>query len=63
VRGYRVKFVDSCEWFDGFDRLKIIFKSRQNKMTKLSFMLNMIKNYDYISLIYCRKNINMCKWN
>ena len=55
VRGFRVKFVDICEWCDGFDRLKIIFNSRKNKITKLSFMLNMIKNYDYISLICCRK--------
>jgi len=27
VSGFRVKFVDVCEWFDGCDRLKIIFKS------------------------------------
>ena len=25
--GFRVKFVKDCEWFDGCDRLKIIFKS------------------------------------
>jgi len=24
--GFRVKFVEVCEWFDGCDRLKIIFK-------------------------------------
>jgi len=27
MSGFRVKFVDVCEWFDGCDRLKIIFKS------------------------------------
>ena len=27
VGGFRVKFVDVCESFDGCDRLKIIFKS------------------------------------
>ena len=27
VVGFRVKFVKVCEWFDGCDRLKIIFKS------------------------------------
>ena len=27
VSGFRVKFVDVCEWFDGCDWLKIIFKS------------------------------------
>ena len=27
--GFRVKFVKLCEWFDGCDRLKIIFKSRK----------------------------------
>ena len=59
VSGFIVKFVGICEWFDGFDRLKIIFKSRKNKITKVSFMLNMIKNYLYISLICCRQNINM----
>jgi len=35
--------VKVCEWFDGCDRLKIIFKSRKNKITKLSIILNMIK--------------------
>jgi len=24
---FRVKFVEVCEWFDGWDKLKIIFKS------------------------------------
>jgi len=27
VSGFRVKFVEVCEWFDECDRLKIIFKS------------------------------------
>jgi len=27
VGGLRVNFVKVCEWFDGCDRLKIIFKS------------------------------------
>jgi len=31
--GFRVKFVKVCEWFNGCDRLKIIFKSRKNKIT------------------------------
>ena len=60
---FTVKFVEVCEWFDGCDRLEIIFKSRKNVITKLSFILNMIKNYYYISLICRRKNINMYKWN
>ena len=60
--GFRVKFAGVCEWFDGCDRLKIIFKSGKKKNTKLSFILKMIKNYHYISLICCRNNINMYKW-
>jgi len=63
VSAFTVNFVEVCEWFDGCDRLKIIFKSRKNKITKLSFILNMIKNYHYISLICCIKNINMYKGN
>jgi len=55
VSRLRVKFVKVCEWFDGCDKLKIIFKSKKNKITKLYFILKIIKNYDYISLIYCRK--------
>jgi len=55
VSGLRIMFVEVCEWFDEFDRLKIIFKLRKNKITKLSFMLSMIKNYHYISLICCKK--------
>jgi len=62
VSEFRVNFVEVCKWFDGCDRIKIIFKSRKNKITKLSFILKMIKNYHYISLICCRKNINMYKW-
>ena len=58
----RVNFVEVCEWFDECDGLKIIIKSRKNKVTKLSFILKMIKNYHCISLICCRKNINMYKW-
>jgi len=46
--GFRVKFVKVCEWFDGSDRLEIIFKSRKNKITKLYFILNMIRKYHYI---------------
>jgi len=46
LSGFRVKFVEDCEWFEGCDRLKIIFKSRNNKITKLSFILNMIKKYN-----------------
>ena len=46
--GFRVKFYKVCEWFDGSDRLEIIFKSRKNKITKLSFILNTIINYHYI---------------
>ena len=33
VGGLRVKFVKVCEWFDGCDRLQIIFKSKKNKIT------------------------------
>jgi len=46
--GFWVKFVKVCEWFDGFNRLEIIFKSRKNKITQKSFILNMIRNYYYI---------------
>jgi len=46
--GFRVKFVKVCEWFDGSHRLEIIFKSRKNKITHLSFILNIIRNYHYI---------------
>ena len=60
--GFSVKFVKVYEWFDGGGRLKIIFfKSMENKITKLSFILKIIKNYHYISLTYCRKNIKMYK--
>jgi len=43
VRGVRAKFIGICEWFDGCDRLTIIFKSRKNKVTNFSSILNMIK--------------------
>jgi len=59
--GFRVKFVKVCEWFDGCDRLQIIFKSKKNKITKLSFILKIMKHYDYNSLICRRKNIKMYK--
>jgi len=59
----RVNFVQVCEWFDGCDRLKIIFKSKKNKITKLYFILKIIKNYHYISLIYRRKKMKMYNWN
>ena len=62
VGGFRVKFIKVGEWFIGYDRLKIIFKSKKNKMTKLSCILKIIKNYDYLSLICCRKNIKMYNW-
>ena len=55
VVGFRVKFVKVYEWFPGCDRLKIIFKSRKQKITKLFFILKIIKNYHYISLICLRK--------
>ena len=51
----RIKFVKVCEWFDGCDRLKIIFKSKKNKITTLYFILKIIKNYHSIGLIYHRK--------
>jgi len=62
VSGFRVNFVEVCEWFNGCDRLKVKFKLRKKKITKFSFILNMIKNYHYISLICCGKIINMYKW-
>ena len=61
VGGLRVKFVKVCESFDECDRLKIIFKSKKNKITKLYFILKIINIYHYISLIYCRKNMKMNK--
>jgi len=41
--GFRVNFIEVCEWFDECHRLKIIFKSRKNKITKFSLILTMIK--------------------
>ena len=46
--GFRIKFVRVCKWFDGCDRLKIIFQSSKNKITKFSFILKVIKNYYYM---------------
>jgi len=31
-RWFRLKFVEVCEWFDGSDRLKIIFKSKKRRL-------------------------------
>jgi len=59
VGGLRVKFVKVCECFDGCDRLKIIFKWKKKKIIKLYFILKIIKNCHYISLIYRRKNMKM----
>ena len=58
--GFRVKFDKVCEWFDGCDRLEIIFKSRKNKITKLSFILNIIRNYHYIIWFVVQKKL-ICK--
>ena len=55
VGGFRVKFVKVYEWVVECDRLKTIFKSMKNKITKSSIILKIIKNYHDISLIYCRK--------
>ena len=62
VCGYRVKNVEVYEWFDECDRLKVIFKSRKNKITKVSFIFKIIKNYQDTSMICRRKNIKMHKW-
>jgi len=62
VGWFRLKFVNVCEWFNVCDRLKIILKSKKNKIPKLYFMLKIIKNYHYISLIYCIKNMKIYKW-
>jgi len=59
VDGFRVKFFKVCEWFDGCDKLKNIFKSRENKITKMSFILKIIKYNHYTSLICPGKNIKM----
>jgi len=57
--GFRVNFIEVCEWFDGCDRLKIIFKSRKNKITKFSLILNMIKIIIINVWFVVEKNINM----
>jgi len=58
--GFRVKFVKICEWFDGSDRLDIIFKS-----WKTRFPIVFYFKYDYKLSLYkfdlCRKIINMQK--
>jgi len=59
--GLRVKFVKIYKWFDGCDSLKIILKSKKNKITKLYFILKIIKNYHYISLTYRRKKMKIYK--
>jgi len=62
VVGFRVMFVKVYEWFVGCDRLKILFKSRKKQITKLSFILKIIKNYHNRSLICRRKIVKMYKW-
>jgi len=52
---FRVKFDKVCKWFDGCDRLEIVFKSRKNIITKLSFILNIIRYCHYIRLIFVEK--------
>ena len=49
VNGFRVKFVEVCEWFDGCDKLKFIFKSRKTKINKfnLDITLKLLHNKDY----------------
>ena len=59
VGEFRVKFVKVYEWVVGCDRLKIIFKSIKNKITKSSIILKIIKNDHDINLICYRKNIKM----
>ena len=44
MHGLRVEFVKVCEWLDECDRLEIILKSKKNKITKLYFILKIIKN-------------------
>ena len=62
VSGFRVNFIEVCEWFDGCDRLKIIFKSRKNIITKCSLILNMIKIIIINVWFVVEKNINMYEW-
>jgi len=61
VSEFIVKFVEVCERFDACDRLKIYLNHKKNKITKLYFILKIIKNYRDISLIYRRKNMKMYK--
>jgi len=60
--GFRVNFIEVCEWFNGCDRLKIIFKSRKNKITKFSLILNMIKIIIINVWFVVEENINMYEW-
>jgi len=62
VGGLRINFVKVCKWFDECDRLKILLKSKKYKITKLYFILKIIINYHYISLMYRGKNMKMYKW-
>ena len=60
--GFRVNFIEVCEWFNGCDKLKIIFKSRKNKITKFSLILNMIKIIIINVWFVVEENINMYEW-
>jgi len=60
--GFRVNFIEVCEWFNGCDKLKIIFKSRKNKITKFSLILNMIKIIIINVWFVVEKNINLYEW-
>jgi len=62
VSGFRVNFVEVCEWFDECDRLKIIFKSIKIMITKFSLILNMIKIIIINVWFVVEKNINMYEW-
>jgi len=62
VCGFSVKNVEVYECFDECYRLKVIFKWRKNKITKVPFILKIIKNYQDTSMICRRKNIKMYKW-
>jgi len=52
----------NCESFDECDRLKFIFKSRKNNVTKVYFILNMIKIIIIKVWFVVEKNINMYEW-
>jgi len=67
--GFWVNFVKVCKWFHGSDRLEIIFKSRKNSITKLSFILNMIRKYHNIiwfvveKILICTNKNNIFHYN